>query len=132
MSMLVRWLDEDRTIVHYRLEDRWTWDEFKKAHDEIMEMMRSVDHPVSLVIEFADLWSTLFPSGVVLGFSSLLDDFPPNHKSAIIVTKASIVHQTLSEIKQTSFTKAAKNMQIVSSLDSAYNLLGFSSDVLVS
>lgn len=121
--MSVRWLDEKQSVVYHRLEGKWTWFEFYKAHDEVMRLMKSVDHPVSLLTEFFDWSSGVIPSGLFLHAQRLLKQFPANHHKIIIISKNPFTHIAVVGAKQVLKTKIVKTIQIVPSIDDAHKLL---------
>ena len=129
--MSVRWLDEHKTVVYHRLEGKWTWAEFHKAHDDVMRLMKSVDNPVSLLMEFVDWESGIVPSGLFLHAQRILKGLPDNHQKFIVVSKSPLIHIAVVGVKQVFKMKVAKTIQIVPSIDEAYGLLHASTNVLV-
>jgi hypothetical protein len=49
MPMHVYWDDEAHTIIRTEGEGAWTWDEFHRTMDEVIRMMRMVNHRVDLI-----------------------------------------------------------------------------------
>ncbi len=51
MTVSVSWYNDDRTIIRFEQESVWTWPEFDAAVDQAVALMKSVDHPVHVLVD---------------------------------------------------------------------------------
>lgn len=64
MPVEVRWYDERQTLIYFRYEGRWTWEDFYAAVDASRAMLDSVDHVVDIIVDMQA--SAGIPSGDII------------------------------------------------------------------
>jgi len=67
MGISVQWDNDEKTIIQYVLDGRWTWNDLYSALDKVKEMSGSVDHRVDAIINFSK--ADLIPSGSIFSFN---------------------------------------------------------------
>lgn len=85
MPILFNWYDSDCTILLWKFEDNWEWDEYYAAIDRSNAMVRQQTHPVTVIIDMHEVQS--FPRGIMTHATSGLMVRPANVNLAIIVVK---------------------------------------------
>ena len=131
MSISVRWLDTNKTVIHQRLDGQWSWDEFYQAHQDVIQMIKSVNHWVCVLAEWADKDKSTVPSNFYGHMLPLLKEFPAHHKMTVVVSKSTFVTMTIPLLSRISFARSAKQMKVVSDISEAYKLVGISSSELL-
>ncbi len=66
MGISVKWDNDEKTIIQYVFDGRWTWNDLYAALDKVKEMSGSVDHRVDAIINFSN--ADLIPSGSIFSF----------------------------------------------------------------
>lgn len=51
MGIRVDWDNEDHTIMHYRFDQHWTWEEFETARKQAIDWIDTVTHKVGVIVE---------------------------------------------------------------------------------
>lgn len=51
MAVYVGWDNDEKTIVHFRFEKNWTWEQFFEAKAQAQDLMSSVPHKVAVILE---------------------------------------------------------------------------------
>ena len=122
MGMSVKWLNDDKKIINLQIEGRWNWSELYDNVETISGMVKSVKNQVSIIVEFADKWSTILPHNVFTNASTLLQAVPAN-QIIVIVSKFSVIKTTVSTLKRTVNMTKMKNMIVVDTCQEAYEIL---------
>ena len=121
MGIKVTWYDDDKTILHWQYEEKWTWDEFVDANVAARRMIISVPHTVDSIVE---LGSKLLPEGAFSRGKQQADLTPENHGITVVVTQNSAVRIILSVLQTiTSIGKKGPAYAAVSTLEDAFELI---------
>ena len=120
----VSWLDQDQRVVHQYVFGKWDWDDFYAQHTEIVAMMRSVTHPVHLLVQLEDVSVLSIPAGLFTHVRRTLVDFPPNHTSIVAVSNNRLIKALVKVIIKLAPSDSTRNITIVGTLDEACALLG--------
>lgn len=51
MSIPVSWFNDEKTIIQYKFDGRWGWDDLYKAIDEAVVLLDSVSHRVDIMLD---------------------------------------------------------------------------------
>ncbi|MEO8611825.1 MAG: hypothetical protein ABI690_28255 [Chloroflexota bacterium] len=65
MPVIYQWDNSDKTVLCYRLEGRWTWDEIYQMLEEARALWKSVNHTVDMIVDMTG--SAGFPPDNILG-----------------------------------------------------------------
>lgn len=82
MSVIVEWDHEEAAVVRQTFTGKWTWNELYTSLQEVDRLIRSVDHPVFLLIDMRK--SMVLPSGA-LAHVRTLDRWHPNLQKIIAI-----------------------------------------------
>jgi hypothetical protein len=52
MPITVTWDNPEQTIIRLTFEGRWTWDEHRATANHISDLLRDVNAPVDLIVDF--------------------------------------------------------------------------------
>lgn len=63
MSIHVMWDNDEKTVVRYVYEGRWTWEDFEAARREAAELLKTVNHQVDVIVDVQD--SKLLPNSAI-------------------------------------------------------------------
>lgn len=53
MSVQVYWYDNAETVVCVKLDEGWTWSILYERNEDVIQMMRTTDRPVHLMIDYS-------------------------------------------------------------------------------
>lgn len=89
MPIQAKWNNDEKTVLRYDFEGRWTWDEYFGVMAQITNMMKSVDHRVDAI---ANMKPGIMPtSGSAMSSArSALRKLPPNCGVVVVVTNSFI------------------------------------------
>ena len=63
MGIEVKWDNEDKTIIRYIYDGRWTWEELDNARTVAAQFESTVDRRVNVIVDV--LKSRLLPNGTI-------------------------------------------------------------------
>lgn len=130
MGMSVRWLNQDKTVIHHCTNGAWTWAEFYAIHYQVLKMMRSVEHEVSLITQFLDKDTLKMPEQLSRHAQNLFQNFPDNHGMTIFVGERIVLRTVIVTLSKVIPTNVTKSFKSVTTLADAYNLLSAPDEVL--
>lgn len=67
MGIKVDWDNDEQTVILYRFDGSWSWDDLYNALDRVKAMSASVDHQVDAIIDFSK--ASYLPSGAIFSFN---------------------------------------------------------------
>jgi hypothetical protein len=126
MLIKIAWDDEAKTIVRYSFEKGWGWNDLNSAFAQAGELFSSVDHEVSVIMDFRD--ASLIPqnalSHIQRGFKN---PKPTNVGLTVIITPTRFL-QTMVDAAQKVFggKKIEWKMQFVNSEEAALSAINAS------
>lgn len=78
------WYNEEKDIAHFTYEGHWTWDEYYEGTYKLYDLMKSVNHPVDVIVEYLEGSSQ--PSGnPYVHWKNTSEKAPPNRGNMVIV-----------------------------------------------
>lgn len=83
MPVQFDWENEQKRILHYRLNATWTWDELFAAKKQANEMMDMVSHKLGVIIEAPSQPS--LPPNIIVNARNALRSTHPNTVVIVIV-----------------------------------------------
>src|SRR5262249_26247560 len=117
----VFWDNEDKTIIRSEGEGSWTWEEFHQALQEIVEMVKTVDHRVDLVHNHKP--DSRRPQGSGMPhFQRAIRIMPPNVELNIFVNTNAFGRAIVSIFTRVYSTQGSRFV-MVGSLEEAYALI---------
>lgn len=54
MGISVNWLDENRSIVLWEVEGKWTWDDYRQAQSHADALVRDIAYKVDVILDFTE------------------------------------------------------------------------------
>ena len=122
MAVEVIWGNAEKTLVIYRFEGAWTWEEFFAGERESRRLLSTVEHKVNLLLNF--LPSTIrLPDNAVANFRRAAQTIHPNRGNILIVNRHTHLAQMVVNILR-NFSRIADAVYIVDNLEEAYAILG--------
>lgn len=85
MSINVYWKDPQQSTLLYNLRGSWTWGDFETANLNAYEMIASVDHQVSVILDLEN--SLEIPTNALVPFRRMLA-YAPTNLNLIVVSGA--------------------------------------------
>lgn len=83
MPVAIAWESEQKRILHYRLDNEWTWDELFAAKKQANEMMDMVSHKLGIIIEAPSQPS--LPPNIIVNARNALRSAHPNTVVIVII-----------------------------------------------
>jgi hypothetical protein len=97
MSVTVQWDNEDKTLVRYDFEGRWTWDEFYAAYEQGKKLTEAVPYKLFYILYPKDNTSQRYlPSNFLSHAVAINRQSDPNAGLTVIVSQSPFVHGLLS------------------------------------
>lgn len=93
MTVTVRWLDEQQTIVLYELSEDWTWSELYPAFEQALDMEHSVQHRVDVILELPPLLG--IPPNAVSNIINIAQKQPANLRLSVFLTRRGYIKALL-------------------------------------
>jgi hypothetical protein len=120
MPVAIEWGNYEHTILIGTLDWPWSWDELSAGWHSAVEMMRSVEHPVHMIVVGK---TTRFPIGNILSnLTAITKNVPSNIGLAVMVTE-----NRFQETINTIFFKLSPSLRhkgfVVNSLEKALELV---------
>ncbi len=119
----VLWHDSEHTIIRTEYSGTWTWDDFHVAVETAVDMMKTVNHRVDLIV--APNTNSVMPKGSAdPHLRRAIQLLPTNFGIQVIVTR-SAWSRTMASIFVKFFSKGSYKHRIffVISVDEAYELI---------
>ncbi len=119
MSLNIYWDNEAKTIIRSEGQGEWTWEEFHESLQEIVEMMKTVEHRVDLIHNHVP--GSRKPSGSGMPhFQRAIRIMPTNIGLNIFVNTNSFARAIVSIFTRVYGNQASGKLVIVGSLEEAY------------
>lgn len=93
MNVSLDWDNDEQTIIRLTLHDGWAYDELFELNPRTIAMMRSVDHPVHVLVDYT--LTNDMPLGSAMHAKNLSKDWPANFGILAAVTTNLLVQRTL-------------------------------------
>ena len=121
-NIYIVWDNPQHTVVRLTLHEGWNWPELYEANNSIVEMMKSTDQTVHLLLDTSQI-NNVPMGGVITHARNILGAYPPNCDMRIVLTR-NIFIQRLGSIFQSTFrADLGKRLHTVSSVEEAYRLI---------
>lgn len=118
MPLHISWDNDEKTVIRCEGEGRWTWDEYHTSLENIMDMIRTVNHPVDLII-IERPGSAMPPGSPQPHFQRVQKLSPPNMGHTVIVVRSALA-KAMSALLTRLPGNLMGNVNMVGSLDEAH------------
>jgi hypothetical protein len=125
MAVLVRWRNDEKTILYQRFYGSWTPTDYFQSMDVTYAMLDQVSHPVDIIIDFSGDVASLFR---LVSASDRLAAEPANHRvhtnqRMIVVVGGGMLFRKLVEMRQRVVPRLEDNLLCADSLEEAGTLI---------
>ena len=120
--ILAEWGNEEKTIVRWTPQGRWTWEDVYEANERVMTMLDDVPYPVGHIADLQG--SELMPPGAIKHLRYLFSQKRRESDFVIIVGASTVVRalfQFLYNLPLPLFQES--RMIMVSAMDEAYRVI---------
>src|SRR5687768_212474 len=83
MGVAVQWDNDEKTILHYRFDGLWMWDEYLAALWQGRAMMKQVEHPVCVINNMLN--TSQVPTSSLSSAKKVVENRPSNTGLAVFV-----------------------------------------------
>jgi hypothetical protein len=122
MSVQVRWDNEQKTVIFYEFDGKWTWDEFYPAFEQARTMLAEVAHIVDFICVFERVGGYFMPLNLLFHIRKIYTNAPPNIGVTLLVGHFSELGVIYNMIKRV-YPLIAERYVIASTLDEARMVL---------
>ncbi|GAB5491196.1 MAG: hypothetical protein Phog2KO_14110 [Phototrophicaceae bacterium] len=110
MGVEIQWDNDEKTIMHFIYEGRWTWKEFYTKIDEANQLMDTVPHPCVSIIDMQK--SRYLPSGAALHISNVIRQSMSHNNSGISVfLQADMIVQIMIDVLKEIYPDILENTE---------------------
>jgi hypothetical protein len=120
MSVKIVWDNEEKTIVRYIFGERYTWDEFEVAKRQHVEMMKEIEGPVGVILDYPP---NMIPPiyALSVGKEQVSQRDPRNY--LIVVATTSLIERALVGLFKRFYPKEGESILLVPTVEEARTLL---------
>ena len=120
MAVHIAWEDERKRVLHYRLDNGWTWDEFFAAKKQANELMDMVSHKLGVIIESPAKPS--LPPNIIGNARKALRSTHPNTVVIVIVAEHPLI-RTMFHTTRALGRLANFRVELATTLDEAHTII---------
>jgi hypothetical protein len=120
MAVQATWDNDEKTIVRYDFDAKWTWDDFYEAYYQAVDMQNSVLHRVDVILDMSQ--TRRLPDSALLHLRNLSEKQPPNIGKSILVSKNSFII-SLYTLAMKNHAKIAYYFRLAGTLIDAHTLI---------
>ena len=95
MAVIVTWDNEEKSVVRYTFEAKWTWQDLFHAFDEANRLIRSQTHVVHTILDLPSEMSVP-PGNVLSAVRRITTNVPPNQGKEIFVGPSAFAQRLIS------------------------------------
>ena len=123
MLINVAWDNEEKTVLRYRFEKGWKWNDLENALKTSEQMITSVEHEVAVIMDFQD--ASLLPQNALSQiFRAYQRPNPPNLGDNIILTQTSLLKMMMETGRRVlGKSQAPWRLHFVQSEEEAYEII---------
>ena len=120
MPITVTWDNPEQTIIRLTFEGRWTWDEHRATANQISDLLRDVNAPVDLIVDFQ---STHVPDNAIRYTEAGIAFFwHPQTRMTVLVGVQGFIRTLLMLFIQT-YPQRAQQFFFAGTVEHAYDVL---------
>jgi hypothetical protein len=122
MPLQVMWDDEAKTIIRSEGVGEWTWEEFHEGLQKVVQMMKTVNHRVDLIIHNRPDSHSPKGSGMP-HFQRAIRIMPPNVGCTVFVNTNTFARAIISIFTTVYKNKASAHFVMAATLEDARELI---------
>lgn len=129
MHNSVRWITEEQNSLLYTMRGPWNWDAVNEMLIIGDELMDSVDHPVSVILDIHDVGNMLGP-GFLVHSRRIFSSVRPNCSGRLILMQPDSMLRSVHTLLERAFSPIFSQIyiQYAETLDHALLLLDMAGD----
>jgi hypothetical protein len=116
MPITVQWDSDEKSVVRYTFESKWTWDEYHAAIAQAFDMVKDLPYVVNMILDFSQ--STVLPSNALSHFSSSMKTPPREFDVAVVISKSGFIETLVAVFRRLS-SKTGEKLVVRKSLEEA-------------
>ena len=123
MSISISWDNEEKSVVRFVYQGKWTWEEFYEKIDAANAMMNTVDSPCVSIIDMRE--SNYLPKGAAVHIRNVIRRSMSHNNSGISVfLQADVIVKAMIEVLKKSYPDILENTEWIyaKTLDEARKL----------
>lgn len=110
MPISVAWDNEEKTVVRFVYEGKWTWEAFYEKIDEANKLMDTVDKPCVSIIDMRQ--SNFLPRGAAVHIRNVIRKSMSHNNSGISVfLEANVIVEAMIEVLKKSYPDILDNTE---------------------
>ncbi|MEM9955202.1 MAG: hypothetical protein AAF846_26575 [Chloroflexota bacterium] len=85
MAIEVSWGNDEQTYVYIRVENAWTWSDYRASLEQANELIESVVYDVAIITHMVNPLARHLPRNAFLQWGKSIQNNPANLKTVIVV-----------------------------------------------
>lgn len=124
MAVEILWDNDEKTILRYQVNGRWTWDEFWSAFNQSLRMTDEVDHMVDFIFGDADIAIRSLPPGLLTQLGAVVRRRHPRAGTTVfLASERSSVRTVWYRLAIKMYPRIGEKYAFATTLDEARALL---------
>jgi hypothetical protein len=119
--MQIEWIDEAKTLIRIQGQGSWTWEDFYRGLNRVVEMANSVPHRVDLI--YGRTQSTAPKGGFSSHYQRALTMMPSNVHLQVMVSDSLFARSVISIMSRIMRGNAMRNFMMVPSEEEALRMI---------
>lgn len=120
MTIEFGWADTHQSVFEIVLQPGWTWRDFNNAIVEVVEMLKSVEHPVYLIFNYSNCYEVPM-GGNAFGYTTqAITYLPPNIQMIVAVSRNPFVQMMFDSFKRVLVSRFSQRIYHDYSVEEAY------------
>ena len=120
MGIQVVWDNDEKTIIRYVFDVRWTWDDFYAARTDAYNLIDTVQHKIGVIFDAPP--NVTLPPNMITHSRSAISKTHENTHVVVVVVGNTYVRAMLTMVRKLS-KKAAEKLELAPTLDEARALV---------
>jgi hypothetical protein len=120
MPMNVSWDDDEKTTLRCDYEGKWTWSDVSQGYDEVIKLMKTVPHPVSMIHNMTH--GAGIPNGAISNVHRFTAHLPENWGISVVVGSGAFIEMLMSVFTKI-YKKLGERYKRASSLEEAREII---------
>ena len=120
MGIRIEWGNEDRTILYYRFDPRWTWDDFFTAKRDAYDRIEAAGHRVGVIMDSPP--DVQLPPNLLTNMRSALHNKHENTEIVVVVIRQQFLRSMINVLLRISIV-ATRTMQMAANGDEALEIV---------
>jgi hypothetical protein len=120
MAIDVQWSDEQKTVLHWKFEGSWSWEEYHAVNDQSVALRAETQGTIVYLVDMSE--SKLFPEHV-LGNLRTIGNTMQGHNDLTIVIANNVLVKAMSRIFRAMFPQINETLVIVETMEQAQAII---------